>query len=66
MQFHRLEQWFSTFFMQRPILQPNLNQQHLTKISSQAYEMLLCLHKRKSQWLKIAYDITMLNKDSFI
>ena len=44
-----LDRWFSTLFMQRPILQPNLTKQPLPKISSQACEMQLCLHNRKSQ-----------------
>jgi len=30
--------------------------------ANQAYDMQLCLQNRKSQLLKITYDITMLNK----
>ena len=55
----RLAQWFSTFYMQQPILKSNLTNDPLPKISCQAYVMQLCLNNRKSQWL-------MLNKDSFI
>jgi len=46
--------------------QPNLTSRPLPKISSKAYVTQLCLHNRKSQWLKIMYNITMLNKYSFI
>ena len=38
--------------MQWPILQPNQPNDPLPKISSQAYEMQLCLHNRKLQWLQ--------------
>jgi len=45
--------WFSTFFMQRHICNPiYLFNDPLPKISNQAYEMQLCLHCIKSQWLK--------------
>ena len=60
-----LNQWFSTFFMQRPILQPNFTWRPLPENCSQANEMQLCLHNRKSQWPKITYDIIILNKDLF-
>jgi len=46
---YSIELGSSTFFMQRPILQPNLNNDPLPKISSPAYAMQLCLHNRKSQ-----------------
>jgi len=61
-----LRQWLSTFFMQRPILQPNLTYNSLPKISSQSYEMQLCLHNRKSQCQKITHNTILFNKDSFI
>ena len=61
-----LRQWLSTFFMQRPILQPNLTYNSLPKISNQSHEMQLCLHNRKAQCQKMTHDTFMLNKDSFV
>jgi len=38
--------------MQWPSLQPNEPNEPIPKIFSRAYEMQLCLHNKKSQWLK--------------